>query len=117
MRADEYRSAIEAIRAITDWRRVPFNIGADWDCLATATYEQAEYLHRQGRVSERAWRAYKLAWCWTASRSGGRAGRRHDHAYARLGSGGYWRRIDRAQALVLCHLARMLEPYALKAAA
>lgn len=103
---------IEAIRSSADWNRVPFRIGAVW-ALHQATYEQAEYMLRQGRVGAEEFRRYQFFWTWCAARFSGSAGKRQDKTFDRLGGDALYRRIDRANRLRLRYLARLLAPYRL----
>jgi hypothetical protein len=49
------------------------------------------------RFTPDARRAFKLLWTWSAPRFSGEAGLKQDRAYARLGSAGLARRMQRAR--------------------
>lgn len=88
----------------------PF-IGAEITALESS-FETAEYLHRQGRLTDEAWRRYRFFWTWSAPRDGGAAGRAHDRAFHRLGSAAYWRRIERGAAMARRYLESLSLRYA-----
>ncbi len=66
--------------------------------LYRANWEQAHYLHREGRISPYELRAWKLAH-WCAMRWEGDAGRAQDRYATRCGMEALWKRRDRAKAL------------------
>lgn len=60
--------------------------------LNTATLQEAADMHLDGRISDRQWRRFRLAWIWGAARFGGEAGRLQERLYARGGMNALERR-------------------------
>lgn len=64
------------------------------------SFDTAEYLYRQGRVSLVNWRLYKTLWTWGAARLSGPANDRQ-HAYTKAcGAYATARKIERTRALI-----------------
>ena len=66
--------------------------------LYTASWQQAHYLYREGRISAHEFRAWKLAH-WCAMRFTGDAGRAQDQYATKCGMEALWARRDRARKL------------------
>jgi hypothetical protein len=64
------------------------------------SYDEVDYLNRQGRISFATWRLYKTLWSWSAPRLSGSANLAQAAYADKLGWEAVFRKIDRTKRLI-----------------
>lgn len=81
-----------------DNQRLKFADGAAYSALTGGmSYDQAAHAYNAGRLSERDWRAFLLAWEWCCVRF---SSTRQERAWHALGQAAIERRFERAKRLL-----------------